>query len=293
MATHRTRRRPWRGALLVLALGVLLGSCATTPGGDPTPSEPPPTSAAPTPSPTPPATAEPRPTTAYFVVDTRAGLRLARDVGPGSATDPVQAAVERMIEGPADPDYTTSWNPETEVLGVTRDGTTLVVDLSAEARTASVGSEGAALMIQQLVHTASEAAEEPGAGVLLTIDGAPAGELWGAVTWDEPVTRADPLDVRLLVQIDVPVEGATTTSPVTVSGEAAVFEANLLWRVVDLAGTEIASGFATTAEGQTFAPYSFTVELPAGTYQVVITEDDPSGGAAGEPMTDSRTITVG
>jgi len=56
------------------------------------------------------------------------------------------------------------------------------------------------------------------------------------------------------VQIDWPREGATVPSPVRVTGDAAVFEANLPWRVV--------------------------------------AEDDPSGGEGGPLMTDSRTITV-
>ena len=64
-------------------------------------------------------------------------------------------------------------------------------------------------------HASCEAREE----------GEPAGELWGVVEWVGPVVREDPLDVRSLVQIDEPTEGETVTSPLTVSGEAAVFEA--------------------------------------------------------------------
>lgn len=128
--------------------------------------------------------------------------------------------------------------------------------------------------------------------VLLHIDGEPAGDLWGATTWPDPVALVDPLNVRLLVQIDQPAEGAETTSPVTVSGDAAVFEANLLWHVLDAAGAEAASGFTMTTEGQTFAPYSFTVDLEPGEYTVVIVEDDPSGGEGGTPMSDTATVTV-
>ena len=50
----------------------------------------------------------------------------------------------------------------------------------------------------------------------LLIDGQPAGELWGAVAWDGPVTREDPDDVRAFVQIDIPREGAVITGPLTV-----------------------------------------------------------------------------
>lgn len=284
-------------AAVAAALVAVLAGCTAGGDGDPGPSDTPAQTTpapSPEPSPSPTATTEPGPVVVpvYYLVETRGGPRLAREQAEVTGDDPVRAAVERMISGPDDPDYTTAWNPATRVLGVERSPGAIVVDLSGEARTASIGSQGAAVMVQQLVHTATDAADDDTASVLLTIDGAPAGDLWGAESWTEPVTRDDPLSVRLLVQIDQPTEGATTTSPVTVSGEAAVFEANLLWSVLDGSGATVQSGFTTTAEGQTFAPYSFSVDLAPGTYTVVITEDDPSGGEAGPPMTDSRTITV-
>lgn len=227
----------------------------------------------------------------YYVVDTRAGLRLAREQRDVPEDTAVQAATAAMIAGADDPDYATTWNPGTRVLAVSREGDRVVVDLSGEARQANVGSPGAALMIQQLVYTVTSAA--PGADrVTLLIEGSPAGELWGAVAWDEPVRRDDPLDVRQVVQIDAPGEGAVVASPVVVAGEAAVFEAALPWRVVDGSGRTVKSGTAMTEEGQRFAPFRFEVPLPPGRYTVEITEDDPSGGAAGPLMTDSRAIVV-
>jgi hypothetical protein len=227
----------------------------------------------------------------YFMVDTRTGFRLAREFRDLAGDDPAVAAVETMIAGADDPDYATAWNPETQVLGVTQDGSAIEVDLSADARTANIGSEGAALMIQQLVYTVTEAVDEE-ATVQLLIEGEPAGELWGVVSWDEPVGRADPLDVRSLVQIDAPREGVTTTSPLRIEGEAAVFEATLSWRILGADGTEVNAGITMTAEGQTFAPFMFPVVLEPGTYTVEISEDDPSGGEGGPVMTDTRTVTI-
>ncbi|MFA6297597.1 MAG: Gmad2 immunoglobulin-like domain-containing protein [Nocardioides sp.] len=246
------------------------------------------------PDPTPSVSSEaPETTTSgvYFVVDTRAGLRLARELRAVPDDDAPVAAVEAMIEGAADPDYMTTWDPATEVLDVSDNGGAITVDLSADARTANVGSEGAALMIQQLVYTVTEAVDET-AAVTLLIEGEPAGELWGVVAWDEPVVRADPLDVRSLVQIDAPTEGLVTSSPLRVEGEAAVFEATLGWRVLDADGQEVNGGFTMTAEGQTFAPFQFPLVLEPGTYTVEISEDDPSGGEGGTPMTDTRTVTI-
>ena len=293
-----------RGRALGLAALVLLAGCATTPDAPATPDTPaepgtteettaePTEEPSSTESPTPTETAAADRTSVYFVVDTRAGFRLTRE--PHALTgDPAVAALEVMIAGPEDPDYATTWNPATEVLSVTQVDGEWVVDLSGDARTANVGSEGAALMIQQLVWTVTEAVGEPDAAVVLTIDGAPAGEMWGAIEVATPETRADALDVRNTVQIDNLTEGDAVTSPVLVTGEAAVFEAVLLWRVLDAAGETVADGMTMTSEGQTFAPYSFEVALDPGKWTIVVEETDPSDGEGGPVMTDSRTVTVG
>jgi hypothetical protein len=207
-------------------------------------------------------------------------------------SDGPAAAIEAMITGAMDPDYSTTWNPKTRVLGVTQQGSVISVDLSADARTANAGSAGAALMVQQLVWTVTDALAMPKATVQLTIDGAVAGELWGVLVWDKPVGREAPEDVRTFVQIDTPREGAEVHSPVTVAGDAAAFEANVPWRLLHSSGAVVDSGATMTSEGQTFAPFSFEIELEPGQYTVEISEDDPSGGAAGTPTTDTRTITV-
>lgn len=294
MSRHRNSifRRTAVAAALV-ALAVLVTGCGDEDGGTATPTP----SASESPSETPSETPSESPTAApvtskvYYMVDTRAGLRLAREPHDLAGDDPAKEAVEAMIAGADDPDYSTPWNPDTEVLGVTREAEAITVDLSDDALTANIGSEGAALMIQQLVYTVTEAVDED-ASVQLRIEGEAPGDLWGVVRWDEPVDRDDPVDVRALVQIDTPREGATTSSPVEVEGDAAAFEANVPWRVLDEAGEEVESGFTMTSEGMTFAPYSFTVDLEPGTYTVEISEDDPSGGEGGTPMTDTRTVIV-
>ena len=105
------------------------------------------------------------------------------------------------------------------------------------------------------------------------------------------ISRGDPYALRSLVQIDAPADGTTITSPVTVTGEAAVFEATLHWAVVS-GTTTISTGVASTDEGQVFAPFRFTIALPPGHYTVQISEDDPSDGAGRPVLTDSRTITT-
>lgn len=270
---------PWLAGAIV---AVLVSSCAGPAGTG--------TSAPGTTPPPPSPTAATEVVGVYFLTDTGTDLRLAREFREVSG-DVLTAAVETMIAGPVDPDYATTWNPATEVLAVQETAEEITVDLSQDARTANVGSPGAALMIQQLVYTVTAAAGS-NVPVVLLIEGKTAGELWGAVEWDEPIGRADPLEVRLLVQINSPSEGALLNSPVTVSGEAAVFEAVLPWRVLTQDGALVTEGTTMTEEGMTFAPFTFNLELEPGTYVVEIREDDPSEGEGGPVQTDTRTITV-
>ncbi|NMM17036.1 MAG: GerMN domain-containing protein [Cellulomonas sp.] len=52
-----------------------------------------------------------------------------------AGADPNRTAVEAIIAGPTDPDFTTTWNPATAMLGASRVDGAIVVDLSADART--------------------------------------------------------------------------------------------------------------------------------------------------------------
>lgn len=146
-------------------------------------------------------------------------------------------------------------------------------------------------MVQQLVWTVTESVD-PTASVLATIEGEPAS--WGHLSWDEPIAREDPLEVRLLVGIDSPGEWETVTSPVRFSGEANVFEATLPWVVMRMDGAKVQEGFVNTSEGQVFAPWELTLTLPPGSYVLEVHDSDPSGGESNRPPDrDSRNFTVG
>jgi hypothetical protein len=275
-----------------MAAVLLVAGCTDDSAPEPTPTSPPSASPAPTASP-----AEAATVPVYYLTDTASQLRLAREFTSlqGAAADPAGAAVAQMLSGPAaDPDYASPWNPATTVRSVELAEDVITVDVTSEARTAEVGAAAAELAVQQLVHTVTGALQQT-LPVVLLIDGEPAGELWGHVVWDGPIGRAPALDVRLLVQINDPAEGASVPSSFTVTGEAAVFEATLPWRILAADGAVVQEGFAMTASGQTLAPFEFRVDFtgPAGTYALEIRESDPSSGEGRPAMVDDKTITIG
>jgi hypothetical protein len=230
----------------------------------------------------------------YFVTDTRAGVRLAREwMHVESQRNAMEEALTRMVAKPRVPAYDTLWNPATQVRSVEVGDGTIKVDLATPASPVVVGN--AELAVQQLVYTATAAAslvdrDYGSLPVRILVDGDQVAEIGGADVSDV-LRRAAPLDVRQLVQLNQPSQGETVRSPVRVSGDAAVFEANLLWELRQ-DGRVVDSGNEMTLEGQTFSVFDFELDLEPGEYTIVIFEDDASDGEGGEPMSDARDFTV-
>lgn len=282
----------WAGS--VVLVGMLLAGCAgAPPAGEPAaPTTPPPSPTAP-PAPSQADAPDARALPVYYVVETAVGPRLQREFHRVPGTDAASDAVREMLASPTglDPDHRNPWPPGTALRApVTTGRGVITVDLTGVTPGAQVGTAGAVMAVQQLVYTVQGALQRTDP-VRILLDGEPAEELFGAVSIAEPVERGDPYATRSLVQIDAPAHGAVVGRSVEVSGEAAVFEATLLWAVLQ-DGAVVQEGFTTTAEGQRFAPFSFTVDLAPGEYVVRISEDDPSGGEGRPVLTDDKAITV-
>ena len=252
----------------------------------------------PTTEPTPDVTTIPpgeqRPVPVYFTFNTDQGLRLAREFrSTTSGRSNAEAALELMRDGPVDPDYTTFWDASVEVLSVQTEGGTATVDLSGDWLLApSLQGDKASNAVEQLIFTVQGALGER-LPVQILVDGEHIAELWGTVPVAEPLTNADPMSVRMLVQINSPGEGDAVASPVRVTGEAAAFEATVPWRVLRAdTGEVVEQNFTNAAEGQRLSPFAFEVTLTPGDYIIEVTEDDPSGGEGRAPYVDTKRITV-
>jgi hypothetical protein len=235
---------------------------------------------------------EPRALPVYYVTETPAGFRLHREFHRVTTADPASDAVREMLARPTgnDPDYLSHWPPTVTLRSPVRiAGGTIVVDLAGVVA-ANVGTELAHLTVQQLVFTVQGALQSTDP-VRILVDGEPVPELWGAVATAEPVERGDPYTVRSLVQIDSPAHGATIGREFEVTGQAAVFEATVLWEVLR-DDTVVRSGAASTTQGQQFAPFAFTVTLEPGEYTLRAMEADPSGGEGRPVLSDDKRITV-
>jgi hypothetical protein len=87
-----------------------------------------------------------------------------------------------------------------------------------------------------------------------------------------PTSAPTPLiSARGLIVVREPLANARVKSPLTISGDASVFEANLIWQVTDTAGRVLAGGITTASAG-----------APArGTFTITATYTDPPSNAIG------------
>jgi spore germination protein GerM len=265
----------------------------------------------PTPTPTPTHSSNPRPTATagnsvqggggpvvatptdvwvYYVMnnkmpDDSTAARLYRERHTVTTSqDGVPTALAEMFSAaPADPDYRSYWPAGTEVLHYSTSGDLATVDLSAFPK---VDADQEQASVQQLVYTVT-ANDLAVHRVQLLVNGSI--EHSANLDWTVPVRRAPMLDIRGLVWITAPSQGATVGSPVTVKVNGTGFEGNVILKVFK-AGRQVDAVAVTTAMGQ-FADAQHEFKLPPGTYTVRAYNDDAQTGALLER--DSKTFTVG
>jgi len=256
----------------VVALAVL-GACSSD---SDSPSEP--TDAGSTEEPTPSEgpTDEPSPAeeatddetnTVSFQVWFADGKRLAPAVATIEATPRVgSASLEALIKGPAGAGDLTSAVPAgTRVNSLSIEGGTATVDLSSEFESGS-GIPSMGMRLGQLTFTLTQFPTVK--RVVLEVEGERVDEFSKeGLVIERPLTRADFEDISPAIIVDRPLGESQTGSPVTISGTANVFEANVSIRIVGSDGEVLAKTFTTATcgtgcRGKFSKAVEFEVEKP-------------------------------
>jgi hypothetical protein len=183
---------------------------------------------------------------------------------------------------PTDPDYSSLWESGS-VDGVTEQPGLITVDLSAGASVIGGQPEsGVHVALQQIVYTVQQALDSRDP-VRILISGSPPSGMAAAL-------QADPARViEGPIVIDTPSQDATVQSPVTVEGDASVFEGTVSWQILQ-GGQVVRQGYTTTSSGQEFSPYSFDVDLDPGRYTLRVYE---ASGEDGSPIfVETKQFTV-
>ena len=221
----------------------------------------------------------------YYVHDDGMELRLYREFHKVEALPEgklATAVAEMFGDRAIDPDYSSSWPADTEVLSVTRSGDTATVDLTDFP---SVGSDAETKAVQQLVYTVT-AADNAVKKVRLLVDGETPQS--GHSDWSDPVARAPMLDVQGLVWLLAPTQDGTVGSPVKVTVFGTAYEGNVIIKAFR-GDAEVDTTFVTTAMGE-FREASTTFDLDPGTYTVRAYDGNGMNGELTER--DSKEFTV-
>lgn len=199
-----------------------------------------------------------------------------------------RAALEELIAGPASGDgegLSSAVPADTRVLGLNIAGGLATADLSSEFE-AGGGSLSMQMRLAQVVFTLTQFPSVD--RVAFRLDGEPVDVFSGeGIVLDGPVDRGDYEDLMPAILVDQPAPGTRISSPVTVSGSANVFEANVTVRVLDAAGTELESTFTTATcgtgcRGDFSVPVTFPAQ-PSGVEGFVVVEDDDAAGMGFPP----------
>ena len=250
------RTRSPRRARTVLGIVLLLALAGTACNDDDEPSA---ASAAPSEAPTesattaPPATPTPsavtQPVRLWLTLEDFTGLttRQAQVTPPRFAT----AAVTELLKGPAQSEAASGWGTAipagTELLGIDIANGVATVDLSDEFESGG-GSLSARMRLAQLVYTMTEF--QTVQSVALEIEGRRVTTFSSeGIVIDGPMTREDFEDLVAPIVVETPIAGQRVSSPVRISGNANVFEANVSIRIVSLDDEVIAETFVTATCG--------------------------------------------
>ncbi|MEY3606239.1 MAG: hypothetical protein RL289_419 [Actinomycetota bacterium] len=232
----------------------------------------------------------------YFVSETAQEFRLVREVHQVSKVendlgdDKGLNSLVMLVNGqlpPFDGDHRTLWNNGTKVNNVTTVDGVATVDLTLGR--ISLGAESEQRAIDQIVWTLI--GNDPTiTSVKFTVDGVVSESLAGHVDFGQTFVPAAGFDVLASVWIDL-LDRSDVKSPVSISGSACTFEANVSWELSQ--GGEVKDSGATTAEFACPDRSDWKLDLgdlAAGNY--VLTVSDFSAEDGSLIFADSKAFTV-
>ena len=262
---------PWALLCLVTAVSAaaLLAACGGSGGGSsPIPVATVTSTAAPSPSSSPATTptAAPSATTTlslYFLRGEALGVAERR---VPQTTKPATAALEALLAGPTADEsaagLTSAVPSGTRLLGLSIDGTTARVDLSAQFATGG-GSLSMQARVAQIVYTLTQFRTIK--TVAFMLEGRALDALGGeGLMLGEGQRRADWRGFEPAIFVERPGVGAVLTSPFTLAGTANVFEGSFAARLVDGAGQSIVRAQVQASVGAPERGH-FRVTLPFST----------------------------
>lgn len=185
----------------------------------------------------------------YFVADTARGFKLFSETQLLIAANDLNLqVVSDLVTGkitPLDPDYSNLWGGANTVNSVKVNDSVATVDLGEISL--NVGAEGEQRAIDQIVWTLTEFAPEI-TSVAFTVNGEVVESFAGHVDTTSAFVRAMDHEVLNPLQITSINQGAELTSPVTISGQACTFEANVVWKLLQ-DDKVVQDGFTTATTG--------------------------------------------
>ena len=206
------------------------------------------------------------------------------------------AATEALLDGPTPAERASgiqSAIPDgTRLLGISIKAGVAIVDLTSEYQSGG-GSLSMQVRLGQVVYTLTQFPTVQ--KVSFRLDGTPVNVFSSeGIVLSHPVGRADYKELLPVIVVSQPTRGSRVTSPVTVSGSANVFEANVTVKVLDAEGRVVGSTFTTATCGTGCrGTYSVDVRFRTGREQrgtIVVSDDDAAG--AGKPPHEVRVPVV-
>ena len=217
----------------------------------------------------------------YFVSDTARGFKLFSETQPLIAANDLNLqVVSDLVTGkitPLDPDYSNLWGGTNTVNSVKVNESVATVDLGEISL--NVGAEGEQRAIDQIVWTLTEFAPEI-TSVVFTVNGEVVESFAGHIDTTSAFVRAMDYEVLNPLQISSINQGAELTPPVTISGQACTFEANVVWKLFQ-DGKVVQDGFTTATTGcpdRGDWSISFS-ELKPGGYTIQVLEYSAEDGS--------------